>query len=273
MKRVAALLVMLAAGLVLAPLHRIEAEPRAPVIVALGDSLTAGFGLPQDQSFPAQLEAALKARGSEAQVINAGVSGDTAAAGLARLDWALPDDASAVIIELGGNDALQGLPPEGTKAALAKIIERVQARGLPILLAGMEAPPNMGKDYVDAFRAHLCRPRSALRRDLLSVLSRGRGAQRRALMQADGIHPNAEGVAVIVERHHAQGGGAAGAGRGEALAIAGTRSGWGKHYNSSSARAGGAIQALATIYDLKPQFQKLLRPIAAALAKRGPQRQ
>ena len=78
------------------------------------------------------------------------MSGDTAAAALARLDWALPDDASAVIIELGGNDALQGIPPEGTKAALAKIIERVQARGLPILLAGQEAPRNMGKDYVES---------------------------------------------------------------------------------------------------------------------------
>ena len=86
-------------------------------------------------------------------MVNAGVSGDTATAALARLDWALPDDADAVIIELGGNDALQGIPPEGTKAALEKIIERVQARGLPILLAGQEAPRNMGKDYVDQFRA------------------------------------------------------------------------------------------------------------------------
>ena len=105
------------AGL-LAPLRAIAAETQAPVIIALGDSLTAGLGLPQDQAFPAQLEAALKARGTDATVINAGVSGDTAAAGLARLDWALPDNASAVIIELGANDALQGLPPDGTKQAL-----------------------------------------------------------------------------------------------------------------------------------------------------------
>ena len=89
----------------------------------------------------------------EANIVNAGVSGDTTAAGLARLDWALPDDASAVIIELGANDALQGLPPEGTKAALAAIIEKVQAKGLPILLAGMEAPRNLGKDYVETFGA------------------------------------------------------------------------------------------------------------------------
>ena len=152
---------MLAAGLARA-VARNRGRAAAPVIVAFGDSLTAGLGLPQDQAFPAQLEAALKARGIDATVVNAGVSGDTAAAGLARLDWALPDDASAVIVELGANDALQGLPPEGTKQALGKIIETVQARGLPILLAGMEAPRNMGKDYVDAVPRDLCRSRRAL---------------------------------------------------------------------------------------------------------------
>ena len=98
MKRAALLMVILAVSLVIAPLHRIEAEPRAPVIVAFGDSLTAGLGLPQDEAFPPQLEAALKARGTEVTVINAGVSGDTAVAALKRLDWALPEDASAVII-------------------------------------------------------------------------------------------------------------------------------------------------------------------------------
>jgi acyl-CoA thioesterase I len=198
MKRVAALLVMLAAGLVLTPLLRIEAEPRRPVIVALGDSLTAGFGLPQDQSFPAQLEAALKARGSDAQVVNAGVSGDTTAAALARVDWALPEDASAVIIELGGNDALQGLPPEATKAALAKIIEKVEARGLPVLLAGMEAPPNMGKDYAAAF--HAIYADLAQRYDVIFYPFFLEGvALNDEFLQGDGIHPNARGVAVIVE--------------------------------------------------------------------------
>jgi acyl-CoA thioesterase-1 len=199
MKRVAALLVMMAASLVLAPLHRIEASPSAPVIVAFGDSLTAGLGLPLDQAFPAQLEAALKARGTEAKVVNAGVSGDTAAAALTRLDWALPDDADAVIVELGGNDALQGIPPEGTKAALEKIIERVQVRGLPILLAGQEAPRNMGKDYVDQFRAIYAD--LAQRYDLIFYPFFLEGAALNDdLMQADGIHPNAKGVAVIVER-------------------------------------------------------------------------
>ena len=198
MKRIAALLVMLAAGLVVLSLHRIEASPSAPVIVAFGDSLTAGLGLPQDQAFPAQLEVALKARGTEAKVINAGVSGDTAAAALTRLDWALPDDADAVIIELGGNDALQGIPPEGTKAALEKIIERVQARGLPILLAGQEAPRNMGKDYVDQFRAIYAD--LAQRYDLIFYPFFLEGAALNDdLMQGDGIHPNAKGVAVIVD--------------------------------------------------------------------------
>jgi len=175
-----------------------EAETRMPIVVAFGDSLTAGYGLPQAETFPVQLEAALKARGQSVSVVNAGVSGDTAAAGLARLDWALPDDASAVIIELGANDALQGLPPEGTKAALEKIIEKVQAKGLPILLAGMEAPRNMGKDYVQAFAAIY--PELAERYGvILYPFFLDGAALNVGLMQPDGIHPNARGVARIVE--------------------------------------------------------------------------
>ncbi|MGH6793228.1 MAG: arylesterase [Methyloceanibacter sp.] len=182
----------------IASLPTLEAEPRAPVIVALGDSLTAGLGLPQDQSFSSQLEAALKARGHDVTVIDAGVSGDTAAAGLKRLDWALPDNASAVIIELGANDALQGLPPEGTKAALAKIIERAQAKGLPVLLTGMEVPRNMGKDYVEEFAAIF--PDLAARYDVLLYPFFLDGvALDDGLMQADGIHPNDKGVTRIVE--------------------------------------------------------------------------
>jgi acyl-CoA thioesterase I len=196
MKRTASLLIMLA-GLLLAPVHANAAGTQAPVIIALGDSLTAGLGLPQDQSFPAQLEAALKARGTEATVINAGVSGDTAAAGLARLDWALPDNASAVIVELGANDALQGLPPEGTKQALAKIVETVQARGLPILLAGMEAPPNMGKDYADRFRAIYADLAARYHLIFYPFFLEG-AALHDGLTQGDGMHPNAKGVAAIV---------------------------------------------------------------------------
>jgi acyl-CoA thioesterase I len=196
MKR-AAIPAILAASLLLAPTHCVAAEPQVPVIVALGDSLTAGLGLPQDQAFPAQLEAALKANGIAASVVNGGVSGDTAAAGLKRLDWALPDNASAVIIELGGNDALQGLPPESTKAALAAIIEKVKARGLPILLAGMKAPPNLGKDYVEAFDAIY--PDLASRYHLILYPFFLEGAiMNDGLMQSDSLHPNAKGVVVIV---------------------------------------------------------------------------
>jgi acyl-CoA thioesterase I len=179
-------------------LHTIEAEPRVPVIVALGDSLTAGLGLPQDEAFPAQLETALKARGTAVTVVNAGVSGDTASAALGRLDWAIPADASAVIVELGGNDALQGLPPEGIKSSLAKIIEQLQAKGLPILLAGMETPRNMGKDYLTAFAAIY--PDLAARYGLILYPFFLDGAVLDdSLMQGDGIHPNAKGVAHIVE--------------------------------------------------------------------------
>ena len=198
MKRAASLFIMLAACLLLAPLHGIAAETQPPVIVAFGDSLTAGLGLPQDQSFPAQLEAALKERGTEATVVNAGVSGDTAAAGLARLDWSLPDNASAVIIELGANDALQGLPPEGTKQALTQIIEKVQAEDLPILLAGMEAPRNMGNDYVEQFRA-IYTDLAARYHVLLYPFFLEGAAMNDGMTQGDGLHPNAKGVAAIVE--------------------------------------------------------------------------
>lgn len=199
MKRGALATAVVAAGMLLATsgLLSNRAAAATPVIVAFGDSLTAGLGLPEKDSFPAQLERALKARGQEVKVVNAGVSGDTAAAGLARLDWAMPDDASAVIVELGGNDALQGIPPEGTKAALAKIIEAAQAKGLPVLLAGMEAPRNMGKDYVDAF--HAIFPELAAKYGVVLYPFFLDGvALDDSLMQGDGIHPNAKGVAKIV---------------------------------------------------------------------------
>jgi acyl-CoA thioesterase-1 len=126
------------------------------------------------------------------------VSGDTAAAGFARLDWALPDSANAVIIELGANDALQGLDPAATKASLEKIVQDVKARGLPILLAGMEAPRNLGKDYVDQFRAMY--EDLARRYDLILYPFFLDGvALDDKYMLGDGLHPNAEGVARIVE--------------------------------------------------------------------------
>ena len=192
-------MVAIAAGMLFASvLHGNRAVAGTPVIVAFGDSLTAGFGLQNSDSFPAQLEKALKARGQDVKIINAGVSGDTAAAGLARLDWALPDDASGVIIELGANDALQGLDPAATKATLEKIITDVKARGLPILLAGMEAPRNLGKEYVEQFRALYVD--LATRYDLIlyPFFLDGVALDDKYLM-GDGLHPNAAGVARIVE--------------------------------------------------------------------------
>jgi acyl-CoA thioesterase I len=199
MKRVWLRVAAVASCLVMAPtVWTNEAGAREAVIVAFGDSLTAGFGLDQNQTFPAQLEEALRTRGHDVKIVNAGVSGDTAAAGLARLDWAMPKDASAVIIELGANDALLGLDPAATKATLEKIIAEMQARGLPILLAGMEAPRNMGKPYVDAF--------SALYRDLatrynlvLYPFFLEGVALDETLTLGDGLHPNAKGVARIVQ--------------------------------------------------------------------------
>jgi acyl-CoA thioesterase I len=192
---------LLAAALIFAAAltdGRRAAQADETVIVALGDSLTAGYGLPQDQSFPAQLEAALAARGHKVKVVNAGVSGDTARAALQRLDWALPEDAGAVIVELGGNDALQGIPPEGTKQALAEIIERLQAKGLPVLLAGMEAPRNMGPEYVAEFGAIFPDLAAQYEVVLYPFFLEG-AALDDGLMQKDGIHPNGQGVAKIVE--------------------------------------------------------------------------
>jgi len=174
-----------------------ETKDSHMTIVAFGDSLTAGYGLVDNQSFPAQLEAALKACGKDVSVVNAGVSGDTSNAALQRLDWSLPENAEALIVELGGNDALQGIPPEGTRDALAKIIEAAQAKGVPVLLAGMEAPRNMGKDYIDAFAAIY--PALAAKYGVVFYPFFLDGVVLDdSLMQADGIHPNGKGVAKIV---------------------------------------------------------------------------
>lgn len=197
MKRGVLCTVAVAAGILLAAsgLHANQGEA---VIVAFGDSLTAGLGLTENETFPAQLEKALRARGQKVKVVNAGVSGDTAADGLARLDWAMPDDASAVIIELGANDALQGLDPAATKATLEKIITQVNARRLPILLAGMEAPRNLGKEYVESFRALY--QDLATRYDLVfyPFFLDGVVLDDKYLLD-DGLHPNAQGVARIVD--------------------------------------------------------------------------
>ena len=172
----------------------------APVrIVALGDSLTAGFGLPREATFPARLEAALRARGLAVEVANAGVSGDTASGGLARLDWSVPEGTHAVIVELGANDALRGIDPAVTRSALEAILRRLGERHIAVLLTGMRAPPNMGAEYVRAFDAVF--PALAAAHDVVfdPFFLDGVAADR-ALNQPDGLHPTAGGVEAIVRR-------------------------------------------------------------------------
>jgi len=167
------------------------------VLVALGDSLTAGYGLPADKAFPVQLEAALKAAGVSVRVINAGVSGDTSAGGLARLDWVLGDRPQAAIVALGANDMLRGIDPKVTEANLDKIITRMKERNIRVLLVGMLAQPTLGNDYRKAFDAVY--PRLAAKHELpLYPFFLDGVAADPKLNQGDGIHPTAEGIAVMV---------------------------------------------------------------------------
>jgi acyl-CoA thioesterase-1 len=165
----------------------------------LGDSLAAGYGVAEEDAFPVRLDQALRGQAVVCEVINAGVSGDTSAGGLARLDWVLGDGPTHLLVELGGNDALRGLPAEELEKNLSQIITHAKARGVKVVLAGMLAPPNLGRSYGDAFRqvySDLAREHEVpLYPFFLDgvVLDEG-------LMQPDGIHPNARGVRVIVER-------------------------------------------------------------------------
>lgn len=168
-------------------------------LLALGDSLTAGLGLNPARAFPARLEAALKAKGHDVVVMNAGVSGDTASQGAARLDWSLTDDVDGVLVELGANDALRGLPPEQAEAALDEILAKVKQRNLPILLLGMKAPPNLGPDYGAKFDAIYPKLAAKYSTALYPFYLDGVAAAAK-LNQADGTHPNAEGVNEIVKR-------------------------------------------------------------------------
>lgn len=168
-------------------------------IVALGDSLTAGLGVAPGDAFPAKLQAALQAGGHNVEIINAGVSGDTSSGGLARLDWALGEGADGVIVELGSNDALRGLDPADMARNLDAILQRLSARDIPVLVAGMRAPPNLGSEYAAEFEpvfADLAEKYGAL---LYPFFLDGVAAQR-DLNQADQMHPNAAGVDVIVAR-------------------------------------------------------------------------
>nr|WP_245566210.1 arylesterase [Stappia stellulata] len=167
-------------------------------IVALGDSLTAGYQLAPEAAFPVQLEAALKARGHNVEVVNAGVSGDTSSGGLARLDWSVGEAADAVIVELGANDALRGVPVASVRENIDAIVARLDERGLPVLVAGMRAPRNMGEDYAAAFDAifpEVAEKHGAL---LYPYFLEGVPVSRETVLP-DGMHPTQKGVALIVE--------------------------------------------------------------------------
>jgi acyl-CoA thioesterase I len=191
----------LAAALALAVVltGRAEAADRPVRIVALGDSLTAGLGLPVNAAFPAKLEQALKAKGLAVEITNAGVSGDTASAGLARLDWSVPEGTDAVIVEFGANDTLRGIDPKVTRQALGEIVRRLRGRGIAVLLTGMRAAPNLGPDYGRDFEAIYSA--LAAENDLLFYPFFLDGvATDSKLNQRDGLHPTAAGVDAIVAR-------------------------------------------------------------------------
>ena len=176
-----------------------SATPRADhVIVALGDSLTAGLGVGVDEAYPALLEARLRREGFDYRVVNAGVSGDTSAGGLRRLDWALKLKPQVLIVALGANDGLRGQPPAALRANLTQIVERARGAGARVLLAGMRVPPNYGDEYARAFAAVYASVARATGVPLAPFLLDGVAGDPR-LNQADGIHPTAEGQRVIAE--------------------------------------------------------------------------
>jgi len=175
-----------------------RADATKPIkLVALGDSLSAGLGLPAQEAFPAKLQKALQAKGIAVDMINAGVSGDTTSGGRDRLDWSVPDGTEGVIVELGANDAMRGIDPDLTRAALIDIVQRLKARKIAVMLCGMLAPPNFGADYGARFNSIY--PDLAKQFDvpLYPFFLDGVAADAK-LNQADGIHPTAEGVDIIV---------------------------------------------------------------------------
>jgi acyl-CoA thioesterase-1 len=175
-----------------------QPQPNLPRVVVLGDSLTAGFGINPDQAFPALVQQRLDAVGLKYQIVNAGVSGDTSAGGLSRLEWALEGDVRVLIVALGGNDALRGLPAEELRGNLSMIIERAQARHVQVVLAGMEAPPNFGHAYAVEF--HEIYPQLAKKYGVTLVpflLKDVAGIA--ALNQRDGIHPNPQGARLVAD--------------------------------------------------------------------------
>jgi len=188
-----------ALGLFLALIWTAPAQAEPIKILALGDSLTAGYGLNKQDGFTEQLQTALRTQGQDVVVINAGVSGDTSAGGLARLDWALADKPNAAIVELGANDGLRGLEPQETRTNLKAILDKLVAKNIPTLLTGMLAPPNLGEQYGQEFSAIY--PDLAKRDGVtLYPFFLDGVAANPALNQPDGIHPTKEGVAAIVDR-------------------------------------------------------------------------
>ncbi|TWA40223.1 arylesterase [Sinorhizobium medicae] len=174
-----------------------RAEPVS--LVGFGDSLMAGYQLPPEDAFPTRLEKALKGKGIDVTIANAGVSGDTTSGGLARIDWSVPEGTDGVILELGANDALRGIPPEETRKNLEAMIVRLKKRGIAVLLAGMIAPPNMGPDYGERFNAIY--PELAKEHDTVFYPFFLDGVVTEAgLKLEDGMHPNGEGIAVMVDR-------------------------------------------------------------------------
>ena len=170
-----------------------------PNIVAFGDSLTAGLGVPRDQSYPAQLQRKLDAAGYAYRVVNSGVSGETTAGGVRRVSWVLKNKPAIVILELGGNDGLRGLSLQETKANLERIIQQLQQSSVTIVLAGMKLPPNYGQDYIEGFEALYQALAKQYRLTLIPFFLDGVAASS-SLNQADGIHPTGEGYRIIVEK-------------------------------------------------------------------------
>ncbi|MCE7027105.1 arylesterase [Jiella avicenniae] len=176
-----------------------EPEGKTIEIVAFGDSLTQGYGVDPGKAFPEQLQAALRKDGLNATVENAGVSGDTTTGGLSRLDWSVPQSADLVIVELGANDALRGISPEITRQNLDEILKRLTERGQKVVFAGMLAPPNMGEDYARSFNTIYPDLAQQYPVTFYPFFLEGVAAEA-GLNQADGMHPNADGVARIVDR-------------------------------------------------------------------------
>jgi acyl-CoA thioesterase-1 len=174
------------------------AEATKPIkLVVLGDSLSAGLGLPAQEAFPAKLQKALQAKGIAADMINAGVSGDTSSGGRDRLDWSVPEGTEGVIVELGANDAMRGIDPDLTRAALTDIVGRLKARKIAVMLCGMLAPPNFGADYGARFNSIYPDLAKQFDLPLYPFFLDGVAADAK-LNQADGIHPTAEGVDIVV---------------------------------------------------------------------------